>query len=544
MTALNRSTIRRLLKLRQSANVWEGDRRLLIPPSAMALEEEVKGECILWVDGSEGTVRSMDLVSSDSGPESVVRTLIRAMETPQGGFAPMRPKKIVVCDREIQFFLRGVLQDLEIAVDYEPTLPLINEIFRGLQQATGNRPPQLPEQYAEPLHEAAMQIWEIAPWKVLDEEKIIQVELNYGDSESLYISLLGLLGMEYGVLMYRSIDSLKTFRLRVLQADDSPEQMEEAFLAQDCFFVTFDQGMDEEDLDDLEFDEDEEDAELVSPNFGNLHPLEGMRPVLYDDEAATVMLTLIALQKFFQKHLRSLSVDTFPALSGSYRLPDPNDSSKKLSVKVSTLPNLAEELFEMCSKLEIPEEFADFLNLPLPALRDDLVPRDAFFSLGMLPWETLTFLRASVQTHQSTDEEFPTKSDGFPVILIQTSRPKALAMTEALQSAGGLKAICFNPGENPMTDERYDLGILQTENGELHLFGEFMEEDPIHIQARKKWDQRCKKTKGYCGLVIAKGITGASRGNPGLKDMVALFEARSLSPEELGIGPLELMPQF
>ena len=35
--------------------------------------------------------------------------------------------------------------------------------------------------------------------------------------------------------------------------------------------------------------------------------------------------------------------------------------------------------------------------------------------------------------------------------------------------------------------------------------------DPVHIQARKKWDQRCKKTKGYCGLVIAKGSKGCGK---------------------------------
>jgi hypothetical protein len=45
-------------------------------------------------------------------------------------------------------------------------------------------------------------------------------------------------------------------------------------------------------------------------------------------------------------------------------------------------------------------------------------------------------------------------------------------------------------------------------------------------------------------LVIAKGLTGASRGNPKLKDMMALFEVRSLSAQELGIGTLRLVPQF
>ncbi|MBA2747507.1 MAG: hypothetical protein H0U45_01935, partial [Tatlockia sp.] len=64
------------------------------------------------------------------------------------------------------------------------------------------------------------------------------------------------------------------------------------------------------------------------------------------------------------------------------------------------------------------------------------------------------------------------------------------------------------------------------------------------IAARKKWDERCKKTQGYCGLIVARGLMGASRGKPHLKDMMALFVGQSLSPKDLGIGMLQLMPQF
>ena len=103
----------------------------------------------------------------------------------------------------------------------------------------------------------------------------------------------------------------------------------------------------------------------------------------------------------------------------------------------------------------------------------------------------------------------------------------------------GLKGILFNPGEDSYEDTRYDIGIIQTNNGEMHLFGEFVQNEPIHLAARKRWDQRCKKTKGYCGLVVAKGLTGAARGNPQLPDMMALFEARNLESKDLGLGTLQ-----
>jgi hypothetical protein len=539
MNALNHSTRRRLQQLRQVPAVWEGDRRALAPRLSRSLEVDAarQGDCILWVDGMEGLVRAMDVVSADAGPEAVVRTLLQAMEYPHSSGVPARPQKIVVRDRELQFFLRGVLQELGITVDYAAELPLIDEIFEGLQSMTEGQPPELPADYAEPILAAARQIWDLAPWVRLDEEKILAVELNYGDVETLYVSILGMLGMEYGLLMYRSLESLKKFRQQVIASDNTPQGLEEAFLEQDCLFITFDQT------------EEMDEADLVGPavelfadtgahpSFGNLHPLEGMRPVLYDEEARTVLLAMNALQKFFQQHLTKLDSDEFPALSSRYRLPDPSQPSSKLSIKVSTLPEVAAELYEM--SIGIEEDEAGF---EMPVLHNDLIPNDAFYSLGAMPWETFDLLRQVVESHQEISESLTRTSDGFPVILIQTSRPKAKALIEDLKAAGGLKAICFNPGEDPISDEQYDLGILQTNDGELHLFGEFYEQDPVHIQARKKWDQRCKKTKGYCGLVIARGLKGASRGNPQLNDMMALFETRAMSEKDLGLGALQLIP--
>lgn len=506
-----------------------------------------QGDCILWVDGTEGMVRAMDVVSADAGPEAVVRTLLQAMEYPHNSGVPARPQKILVCDRELQFFLRGVLQELNIVVDYAPELPLIDEIFYGLQGIDTDTPPELPAEYAHSILQVTRQIWQIEPWVTLDEEKIIAVQLNYGDVETLYVSILGMLGMEYGILAYRSLDSLKKFRQQVLSADDTPQVLEEAFLEQDCLFVTFDQLEDLPDPEELVI-ENEQQAALVAfraetgvqPCFGNLHPLEGMRPVLHEEEARVLLVALQALQRFFQSHLSEMNTEHFPAISSRYRISNPDQPSQKVSVKVSTLPEVAEELYEMSMGVELEaEDFADF-----PVLHNDLIPDDAFYSLGAMPWETLDILRSMVQSHQAAAKDGARSADGFPVILIQTSRPKAKALIEGLQAAGGLQAICFNSGEDPLSAEQYDLGLLQTHNGELHLFGEFSNHDPVHIQARKKWDQRCKRTKGHCGLVIAKGLKGASRGNPQLSDMMALFEARAISEGELGLGSLQLMPHL
>lgn len=559
MAVLNRSTLRRLQKLPQLPSVWEGDRRPLSGAAESMIDTEevskLTGECILWVDGSQGVVRAMDMVTPDTGPESVVRTLLRAMEHPQSPAPAGRPQKIVVKNREIQFFLRGILQELDISIEYVPNLPLIDEIFRGLQEVTGNRPPEIPPQFAQALKERAYNVWQDQPWVEIAEHQIIAVEVNRWDVETVYLSIMGRLGMDYGVIMYRSLESLKRFRQEVITQDDSFDSLEEAFLKQDCLFVTFDRADYLEDE-----DEDDEDVHLpdlplseIEPTFGNLHPLEGLRSILYDEEAAIAFVVLETLHRFWKAHRKKLqNATSFPKISSRYTISlVSNDGSKpeSLTVNVATMPDLADELYEMAmavsrSRHQFDEDEDEDEDDGKPVLNNHLVPENSLLSLGAVPWETVEYLRESAKFHQGADQEFPEAGDGLPIVMIQTTNPKAKVLIEQLQAAGGLKAICFNPGEDPFEECEYDLGILQTEDEELHLFGEFLEDDATHKAARKKWDRRCKNTKGWCGLIITRGATGASRGQPQFKDMMALFEVRFCSPKELGLGPLKLTPVF
>ncbi|MBO0347609.1 hypothetical protein J0895_00490 [Phormidium pseudopriestleyi FRX01] len=541
MAGLNRSTFRRLQQLQQIPSVWEGDRRPMsepLPIGSSALSDydlENGGDCIMWVDGSQGMVRSMDVVSPDTGPEAVVRTLLRAMEHPHSPALPGRPQKIVVKDREIQFFLRGVLQDLGISIEYVPDLPLIDELFRGFQDVVDRKPPLLPPQYVESLEEKAYQVWQAGPWECLADHQIISIELEGWDMGTLYACVMGMLGLDYGILLYRSLESLTQFRKRVI-ANESAERLEEAFLSQDCLFITFESAQEDDEIDLSDLPPSE-----IKPTFGNLHPLEGMRSILYDEEALLTILALDAFARFFHSVRRKLTKGKFPNLSQCYQIPIPEGGDRpgpeEVAVTVSTMPELAAKLFEMSvSATDDEDDEEDDETL----LRDDLVPPNSFLSLGVVPWEILKELEGSASHYQSAPVH--ASGDGLPIILIQTSRPKAKAMIDTLKKAGGVTGMCFNPGEDPIGGNRFDLGILKTENGDLHLFGEFMEDDPVHVAARKKWDGRCKKTKGYCGLVIAMGLTGASRGNPQQKDMLALFEVRSLSPKDINLGTLQLMP--
>jgi hypothetical protein len=532
MTAINLSTEKRLKQLPQIPCVWEGDRRQVDSlAEELELEDDDLRELIIWVDGVEGVVRSMQVVNHTMGVEAIVRALIEAMEYPQAPAQPARPQKIIVRDRQLQFYLRGVLQNLEIIVDYVPELPIVDELFHRFSDMAGARAPKLQRKYQNLLDSTATQIWNLAPWEILADYEAIEIELNEWDIEKFYISVMGMLGMEYGILLYRSAESLQRFRAMALDRDGT-QDMESAFLSQDCIFMTY-----EAINPDIDLNLGNLPAKAVEPNFGNIHPMEGMRPFLYEEEAIATQVALSAFVEFVRAFRLQLAADDLPCLTKSISIITP-DSNKVKQIQIATLPELSQELLQMHLAMENNEEF-DPSDLPI---QDDLIPDDSYVSLGVMPWDRLATIRLKANYHQNSDVE--PVGEGLPIVLVQTTRPKAAEMILRIQQAGGLQGICFNEGEDPDTDFNYDLGILQLGDGQMQLFGEFYHDSEVHTEARNKWAQRSETSQGYCGLAIAKGLTGKARGNPGVEEIVAFLETKSLSEEDLGLGTLQLMSDF
>jgi hypothetical protein len=535
MTTLPPTTRSRLQKIPLANVVWEGDRRSL---GSMASHldgvKNTDDQCIIWVDGSEGAVRAMDVVSEDMGMEAVVRTLLRAMETPHHPTQPCRPQKIVVRDREIQFFLRGVLQDLGINVEYVPQLPLIDRLFEGFAVMEEDQPSPLPAAYEEAIDRVASKIWSHAPWELLADNDILQVELKNCEIERVYICIMGMMSAEYGVLIYRSLDSLKQFRQAALGEHHSAAELEKAFLAQDCWFLNY-EAVDEEEAANNVLDESSMEA-----FFGSLHPFEGMRHFLDEAETKIVYATLESLQRFCDRHRSILAQDPIEAVTKSYRIVLPVTEAPKetITTQVSTLPELSAELLDMGQSNF--SSLAPEANIPI---QEDLIPDGALVSLASIPRELIQQLQHQSKTYYQS-AKVANKASELPTIFIQTTRSKANSLITRIRDAGGLKAICFNPGHDPFNGEVYDLGMLQTEDDELYIFAEYSQNVAQQAKALDKWHQRCKKTKGHCGLIVAMGATGANRGNPQAKDMLALFEVKSIDGTDLGMGVLKLMPDF
>ena len=536
MTALPPTTKTRLQKIPQASGiVWEGDRRPLGNMAAhLDLNLGVDGECIIWVDGTEGTVRAMDIVEPEMGIEAVVRTLLRAIESPHHPGQPQRPQKIVVRDREIQFFLRGVLQDLEINIEHAVQLPLIDRLFESFDDVDSPLNYTLPTVYQDAITNLAYKIWEQAPWELLADSDILRVELKNCQIQEVYLCIMGMMSAEYGVLLYRSLDSLKQFRAAALGNVRSPAELEKAFLAQDCWFLNYE---------DSEAETDgwiETQNPDVEPLFGSLHPLEGMRPFIDEEEAEIVYAVLETLLRFCDRHSSALSEEPIEALSKSYRITLPTTKDKKvISTKISTLPDITEELLNLGTD-DSNDLVDEDVDIPI---QEDLIPDGSLVTLASIPWELVEQIKVQPKTYyQALDSLLP--SPELPTIFIQTTRPKAKQLIDQIQDAGGMKSVCFNPGQDPFSGESYQLGMLQTEDEELHIFAEYSQEIAQQVKVVEKWHQRCQQSQGYCGLAIAMGATGNNRGNPQLKDILALFELKSINGQELGMGILQLMPNF
>ena len=536
MTALPITTKRRLNKIPQTNAVWEGDRRAFGSIiTLLEAESDANDECIMWVDGSEGSVRAMEMVSADLGLEAIVRTLLRAIESPHHPAVPARPQKVVIRDRRLQFFLRGALEGLDIEIEYASDLPLIDELFRGFETVSKKKFPNLPQIYTKLLTSQAQKIWKSAPWEILTDSDILTLEISNYKIDTLYACIIGIMSAEYGVLVYRSLESLKQFRAAALQ-EQSPEFLEQAFLAQDCWFLNYDTPEEEPVwLSDRDYE--------VIPLFGSLHPFEGMRTNLDEEEAKIVYLVLEAINRFCTSHRNQLAQDQIAELKAAYELELPKKCkiAKKFLVAIATAPQLTEELIEM----ENNQDSSDAQNLDLEVpIHDDLVPPGSLIKMGEVPRQLVENLKLQAKTYCQDIEIKPKSQKDLPAIFIQTSRPKAKKIIDTIIGAGGLKSICFNPGSDPFSEEDYELGLLQTKNKDLYIFAEYSYDAQKQKKIIQKWHQNCQKSHGYCSLVIAMGVTGVNRGNPKLKDMLAIFETKTISVDELGIGVLQLMPDL
>jgi hypothetical protein len=499
---LSPATIRRLNRLPQVPHVWEGAKICLPTP----ISPEVSHQMVIWMDASEGTARSLE--TTEGGHEALVRGLLKAIEHPQGPFPQIRPQKVLVNDREAQFYLRGILRDLEIAVEYAPELPMVEHLFSRFEEFHQNQAPEILPVFDRLLRSAAEELWDVAPWQTLEDYQVLQIALNCWDTENLYATVLGMMGQEYGVLLYRSLESLRQFR-QAACSNTPLEEMEKVFLAQDCIFCTFDI---EEPI--MSFPQRPATGAIkfTDVSYGSIHPFEGMRAVLDPEEILSAYTAIIALKRFFLKNKVKLATEPMTTINQKIRvaLPDTIPANPKLvNVVVSTMPEIMREFQEMSDEDEAPD------------VLDDLIPEHSLIGTGAVSWDLLKILQPLVPNF---DVELPKKPEGngLPVIMLRTTRTKANKMMQAILAAGGIQGLAFEIPENAPIQ----FGILALQDGQLQLIGEFAHTQ-VDMLAERSPD-------GRCAFIVAEGATKKSLpGPPRNKDILAVLETRIMDLDDL-----------
>jgi hypothetical protein len=482
-------------------------------------------EYVLWVDGSEGELRSMHLVENESYLEAIVGALIEAIEDPKDGSLPSRPKKIVVRDREVFLYLKSIAKALKIILELVPELPVIDVVFEQFQAFRADPPSLMSPKYGDFLLEKAAQLWKTAPWQLFGDHQILEIELNQWDIGTVYVSMLGNLGLEIGILAYRSLDALRTFRSKVGKRD-SLEEMEAAFLAQDCLFLSYEfeplpipqmvQFMPYSD---------------VEPSFGVLDG--AMRPLLNDDETLALAVILEAIHRFVSKNRKQFDQRIFPEFTRRHKIPVPESGvASPVTVKVSTLPKLADELMNMYYEDSDNDDDDEIRH----DLRNDFVPAGALVVTSSLAWQSLPHIRSQVAHHTPT--QTPMAGEALPVMMICTTAASAKALVKKIKEIGGLSGIAMCPGVDAFGN-RSELAILKSQSGIIFYVNQFSETDEKDKRVLGNWLRRSAETNNVCGLIIAKGYKkGQKPASPVLSDIIALYEIQTFSAEEMGLGEL------
>ena len=532
MISLPVTTKNRLKRLPQLPHVWEGD-RVSVGGIMDNIDPEVAedSDCVIWLDGSDGFVRSMDIVRNTMGQDAMIRCLIKAIENPQNPAQPARPTKIIVKDRELQFLLRGVLQDLDIKVEYQSHLPLIKELWENFYTLRPNKKNNISSDLLNAIEKIALSsIWENQPWDIISEEEIIKITIGHWNIDELYLCVMGMLGEEFGVIMYRSLESLKKFRQTILDLGDSAEegQLESAFLQQDCWFLNFSED------DDDEFTLFKENFYTnVRPVFGSIHPYEGIRSLKEEEEALPIYIALKALAKFVDECDNQVLDDTDDIIQRQYRFKIPQQKSF-VKVNLTTMPEFTKDLETMWDEDDDDDQNENDGDIS-PAenkfyrVDQDFIPEGTIISFSTLNSSALlAFENKCDDYEQLTSITKNTKQKKFPVIILQTTRPKAKSIIEQLKSENGIKNIALPMGHNQYDEPEYSLGILETPAESLYLFSQYLNNGKISSPINKieEWKTQVDKYDRNCAVIIAMGATGASRGKPRDKDLLYLFSCQ------------------
>jgi hypothetical protein len=279
-----------------SEEVWEGGSG---PLTAQVREEEggpFHPELALWVLAGEGPALGYELAKPGAGPDALIKLLHEVMRRPAVGRS-RRPGKVRVQDPALADQLRELLAPLEVAVEQSELLNDWRAAFDATDaaMAPGSGYHPTTEDHAAVLAElfrAAAAFHRAQPWRLLDEQRPMGLDLLGLGEPTLGLTVMGAGGENEGLVLYPSIQVLMEFYDAVRQMDLAALDRE-ACPAALCLSFSSSQEMPDEAVKEQQARGWELDAPDAFPLLLATEPGEGCT---IDLSPRSLMLMIIALR--------------------------------------------------------------------------------------------------------------------------------------------------------------------------------------------------------------------------------------------------------
>ncbi len=303
---LEESELRKLKKVPQEPNTWEA---LKVPAKSIMKNpprELADSEVVIWGDLSAESIRNMQFVCSEDGND-LAQSLATAIMGVNRSIPPSRPQKVIVRDRRLMLYCRGILRNLSIDCEFSVGPSVFDQVIRDLGSELAKFEPLSDEDFL-PLENQAARLWDVAPWRFLKETEVIRIRFeNRNEATELYaVTVGGGIGVHLGVLFFRDRSKIE----RLFESGSKMTLEEQAANFENCYSVTFDVDP----ADDERLGATAKDEPLPAPRL-SIAVVDcdvDLRPLKDKFEIHTVQAAICAYIQFVEKHKGLLETGRYP----------------------------------------------------------------------------------------------------------------------------------------------------------------------------------------------------------------------------------------
>jgi hypothetical protein len=220
--------------------VWEVGRRRLDVPVAELERQGKSAELLLAVQASgQGGVIQANIVPASAPLTTLGDLVLQGMRQPMMG-KPRRPQLIRVNSQPEAAVLSTPLTTVGVRLEVATTLVLLDAVLEEMGTAFGgvggdyrahaaHTGETLSQEGLRALFRAARAFYRAELWLEFGDEVLFEIELQaaHGRSKTLYGTVLGNMGEEFGLALYASLDEFRRFyefSLRHLEQLEQPDR--------------------------------------------------------------------------------------------------------------------------------------------------------------------------------------------------------------------------------------------------------------------------------------------------------------------------------